>query len=433
MAKLEFKKKYETYQEYKDSGVEWVGYIPADWDMASSRRLFSATKDLIGQTNTPHILSLTLGGVIPRVLDGSGKNPANYDSYQKFEKDDLVFCLFDYDVTPRTIGHVREDGAMTSAYTRLMPKEDTDSRYYYYYFLYLDYTKELLHLCTGLRNSVSKPTFWSLKSPLPQREEQEKIVDFLDEKITRIDSIIGKKKKLIEFLNEKHTVTINQLITKGLKSNSKFIDSGISCIGTIPKRWRVKKIKYIATKVIDGTHFTPEYTDKGVPFLRVTDLHTKEINLQKIKYISEEEHSILKRRCNPEKGDLLLSKNGTIGIPKVVNWDFEFSIFVSLCLIKLNKEVDPNFLYYIFLSDVITDQINYGSQKTSVTNLHLEKIKEFKVALPPIEEQKMIIRKLDESALNFESALDKVKKSLDLLNEFKSSLISHAVTGKIKI
>ncbi len=176
---LKLTKQYDRYPKYKDSGVEWIGEIPKGWGVVPMRSLFSTKKQLVGEDASSHkLLGLTLGGVKPRPENDKGKHPEKYDTYQEFKTDDLVFCLFDYDVTPRTIGYVQEDGMLTGAYTRLIPKQDVVSRYYYYHFLALDQTKELLHLCTGLRSSLSKPVFWSMANQKPAYDEQEKIVAY---------------------------------------------------------------------------------------------------------------------------------------------------------------------------------------------------------------------------------------------------------------
>ena len=167
-------------------------------------------------------------------------------------------------------------------------------------------------------------------------------------------------------------------------------------IGEIPRDWSIIKVKYLTHQIIDGTHYTPEYQDSGIPFLRVTDIHNKTIDLTKVKYITPESHQELTQRCKPEKGNLLLSKNGTIGITRVIDWDFEFSIFVSLCLIKFRTETySPYFFSYLFQSQVIDQQLRESSKTSTVTNLHLDKIRELFVVKPLLPAQTQIINFLD--------------------------------------
>lgn len=205
-------------------------------------------------------------------------------------------------------------------------------------------------------------------------------------------------------------------------------DSGVEWIGRIPEGWKLKKLKRLTRQIVDGTHFTPTYVNEGIPFLRVTDIQNKEINLESVKRIPKNEHIELTKRCRPERGDLLLSKNGTIGVPCVVTWDWEFSIFVSLCLIKFKQEIDVNYSKYFLLSDQIDEQITMGEKKNTVTNLHLDKIKEFLLIVPPLPEQQAIVNFLDRETSRIDTLIEKKQRFIELLEEKRATLISHRVT-----
>lgn len=202
-------------------------------------------------------------------------------------------------------------------------------------------------------------------------------------------------------------------------------------VATIPVDWEVKPLKVLTNLIIDGTHFTPKYKEFGVPFLRVTDVQNSEIDFNYLKFISPEEHRFLTRRCKPERGDLLLSKNGTIGIPKIVTWDWEFSIFVSLALIKPNsKLISVQFLEQFFKSEYLDEQIKKRSKQGTVTNLHLEEIREFLIPLPPtLAEQQAIAAAL--------SDVDALLTSLDALiakkRLIKQGAMQELLTGKKRL
>ncbi|MFZ2660797.1 N-6 DNA methylase [Rhodoferax sp.] len=157
--------------------------------------------------------------------------------------------------------------------------------------------------------------------------------------------------------------------------------------------WPIFELSEVTTKITDGAHFTPTYVETGVPFLRVTDI--TESNTSK-KFIPKEEHDELIKRCRPEKGDVLYSKNGTIGIAKLVDWDWEFSIFVSLCLIKPKRELlDPHYLKCFLNSDTAYAQATARSKSGTVTNLHLIDIKTIKIPLPPLATQQAIVAEIE--------------------------------------
>ncbi len=210
-------------------------------------------------------------------------------------------------------------------------------------------------------------------------------------------------------------------------------DSDVEWLGEVPEHWGVSKLKYLTTQIVDGAHFTPTYVDEGVPFLRVTDVHNKVIDKSNIKYIPETEHQELIKRCNPVRGDLLLSKNGTIGVPKIVDWDWEFSIFVSLCLIKLNEKLDVNYAFYFFKTHEIKEQIYGQIKQSTVINLHLDKIEKFDFTVPPLDEQREIVANLDKIIGKYDLQVTKAEEMNVLLTERRIALISAAVTGKIDV
>lgn len=208
----------------------------------------------------------------------------------------------------------------------------------------------------------------------------------------------------------------------------RYKDSGIPWLGEVPEHWEVKRLKFLTNKIVDGAHFTPTYVNEGVPFLRVTDIQEKNIDMEKIKYIPLEEHQELIKRCNPQKGDLLLSKNGTIGISKKIDWNWEFSIFVSLCLIKFNSLISSNYAKYFFDSNSLQEQIFGLIKKNTVINLHLDKIENFWFVLPSLKEQTAIAHYLDTKLGEIDALIDKQQTLLEKLAEQRTAVITQAVT-----
>lgn len=198
-----------------------------------------------------------------------------------------------------------------------------------------------------------------------------------------------------------------------------------SPVGRIPKDWEVKRLASITSKIIDGTHFTPTYVEDGVPFLRVTDIQSTSIDFDNVKRIPLQEHRLLTARCNPQIGDILYSKNGTVGITKLVNWHQEFSIFVSLCLIRpITTLVNPLYLAKILQSFLIEQQIRVRSKQMTVTNLHLEEIREFFIPLPKLDEQDRIVKILD----TLDEAIAHTSSLIAKLKQMKAGLLHDLLT-----
>lgn len=200
--------------------------------------------------------------------------------------------------------------------------------------------------------------------------------------------------------------------------------------GYIPDEWGYEELNKLVNKITDGTHKTPNYTDDGIPFLRVTDIQQSNIDWGNVKYISKEEHLELIKRCNPELGDILYSKNGTIGIPKIIDWNKEFSIFVSLCLIKMKKEnslIINKYLEQFLKSDSCMRQIRLRAKQGTVTNLHLEEIRELVVPIPTKEEQEKIASILS----TVDEQIDNTEKLIQKNQELKKGLMQQLLTKGI--
>ena len=215
------------------------------------------------------------------------------------------------------------------------------------------------------------------KIPLPPLEVQEEIVKELDS----YQAVIDGAQKVVD--NWKPTLPINP-------------------------NWEKVKLEEVCLQITDGTHSTPTYTETGVPFLRVTDITGT--NDSK-KFISLEEHNTLIKRCHPQKNDVLYTKNGTIGIAKLVNWDWDFSIFVSLCLLKPNTtKIMPKYLELFLNSQIALNQAHSHSKTGAITNLHLVEIKSFIIPLPNLQEQQEVITKIKEE----EKAVEECKKLIEI-------------------
>lgn len=435
---IQLKNGFQPYPEYRDSGIEWIGKIPKDWSVSPMRSLFQNKKESIGKKSDQYkLLGLTLNGVVPRPAGDKGKHPENYETYQAFKADDLVMCLFDYDVTPRTVGHVREDGMLTGAYTRLIPKGGAYSRYYYYLYLSLDQTKELLHLCTGLRSSISKPVFWSMKHPQPSLETQKKIAAYLDEKTALIDRIIEKKKRLAELLRERRTAIIDQVVTRGL-DHGELVSSGIKWLGKIPAGWGTLPLKrLLMSKITDGPHTTPVLLDEGVPFISAESIQENNtIDFNKRRgFISANDHKGFCRKSQPQRNDIFMVKSGaTTGRIGIVKTDEEFSIWSPLALIRPKKTmILPDYLFSFLTSTLFQDQVKISWSFGTQQNIGMGVIENLLILFPDVQKQEQIVQFINKKIGHYDQAISLVEKSIETLKKFKSSLISNVVTGKVQV
>ena len=199
--------------EMKESGIEWAAKIPKHWKTMPNKYIMKKVKNICPKYDGEDILSLTMNGVIVRDLDAGGKMPASFDGYQILYPGNLLMCLFDYDVTPRCIGKINNNGLTSPAYSQFILKDGNSADYYYYYYLMIDFTKELLHLAKNLRHSFTEDQLGAIKAPVPPREEQVAIAAFLDKKCEEIEALISLKKQQLETLAEYKKSMIYEYVT----------------------------------------------------------------------------------------------------------------------------------------------------------------------------------------------------------------------------
>ena len=205
--------------KFKDSGMEWIGEIPEHWEALSNKYIFKLNKSLVGKKSSEYdLLSLTLNGVIKRnMVNPQGKFPAEFDTYQEVQKRDFIFCLFDVEETPRTVGLSDFDGMITGAYTVMKVNEHFDNSFLYYFYLNLDNEKRMKPLYTGLRNTISKDNFFSFKTFVPPKNEQTEIASFIETINIKITTAISLKEQEIEKLREYKISLVNSVVTGKLK------------------------------------------------------------------------------------------------------------------------------------------------------------------------------------------------------------------------
>ncbi|MDF1803201.1 restriction endonuclease subunit S [Thalassovita sp.] len=203
----------------KDSGIDWINQIPAHWDRLANKFIFRLKKDTVGKRAPEYdLLSLTLRGIIKRDMENpEGKFPAEFDTYQEVLPGDFVFCHFDVEETPRTVGLSEFRGMITGAYTVYHTSDEFDRRFLLYFYLFADADKKLRSLYKGLRNTIPKDVFGRFKTPLPPLEEQREIVKHIDESSAKVEAAIELKERQIEALKEYKDTLINSAVTGKIK------------------------------------------------------------------------------------------------------------------------------------------------------------------------------------------------------------------------
>jgi type I restriction enzyme S subunit len=297
------------------------------------------------------------------------------------------------------------DVAINQDLKAIVCKENIDVKYLFYFLSSCE--NEFAKVSSGATvKGIKLKHILDLKIPLPPLTEQKQIAAILD----AADSLRQKDQQLVE-----HYTSLSQSLFLEMFGDPE----------TNSKGYEQKKLEELTTLITDGTHHTPAYTEEGVPFLRVTDI--TESNNSK-KFISQKEHLELIKRCRPERNDILYTKNGTIGVGKIVDWDYEFSIFVSLCLLKPKHEiVEVKYLNFFLNTPFALNQAAKHSKVATIKNLHLVEIKKMKIPYPSIEEQREFVSKFEKIEQQKQQAQTNLQNSEALFN----SLLQRAFTGEL--
>lgn len=420
----------------KDSGVEWIGEIPLDWEVVPNKRVMSKVKEICEEYSGENILSLTMNGVIVRDLENpSGKMPLTFDGYQRVKKGNLLMCLFDIDVTPRCIGEIMDDGITSPAYSQFRLLNDNCARYYYYYYLNLDYSKELLHLAKNLRHSLTESQLGEVYVPLPKIYEQQRIADYLDSKCSKIDSIIEKQQVVIEKLKEYKLSVITETVTKGLNPDVAMKDSGVEWIGEVPKTTTVTRAGHIFDIILGKmlANIPSSETDTMEKYFCAANVHFTGIDYENLKvmWFSEKE----KQTYKVNVGDLLVVEGGAgAGGAFVVDRDIE-DIYVqnSILIVRSNGNVSAKWLQYSLFALVNRGYIDFVCNKATIPHFTKEKLSDVPVVIFSSVDEKFILNFLDDKCEQINNSIANREQLIDKLREYKKSLIYEVVTGKKEV
>lgn len=429
---------------FKDSGIEWLGEIPKHWEVVKIK----------------HIAKKLIGGGTPdtSISDYWGSDKSN--SYLWVSIEDITKSSFIRDTSRRitqkgleassakiippfsilysiyaSLGKIAySDLPVTTNQAILAIQPKKEIFYKFLFYILHSTTKNIIMLSsTTTQNNISLLIVQNLKIPLPPLEEQKAIADFLDSKCKQIEIFVDKKQRLIALLNEKKQALINECVTKGLDKNVNFKDSGIEHLGAIPTHWEILKLKYVALTNI-GLVYTPddivENSDKGYPLLRANNIQNGKIDYQDLIYIKSEQ---IEKKQIASIGDLLMCvRNGSENLlgktAKIQDGYFSFGAFTAIIKSQFN-----DYFYWIFQTNMLRKSIASFSVSNGIGQISQEDIKNFIIPFPPLQEQKQITQFLDSEISKIDSIIEKIKKQIELIKEYKSVLINQAVCGRINL
>jgi type I restriction enzyme S subunit len=318
----------------------------------------------------------------------------------------------------------------------LRPLEDSVDGGYLFYSLMSECAKaQFSSLATGItRYGIGNNDIKNVRLCFPSLEIQKLIATFLDRKTAAIDTLIAKKQRLIQLLEEKRTALINQAVTKGLNPNVPMKDSGIPWIGKIPEHWEIYHLNRVVKKFVDYRGKTPEKTKFGVPLITAGAIRHGEIDHSRApEWVSEEVYLEIIKRGIPEVGDLLFTSEAPLGEVAII-LDPEIALAQRVILFKVDKtKINSMFLKLHFLSLSGQGEIKSRASGSTAEGIRADRLKMSVVPTPPLEEQLIINSYVEERIKPHKIIAKKINSQIEKLQEYRRSLITAAVTGKLNI
>ena len=434
--------KYQAYSEYKDSGVEWLGDIPSQWSITSLKMLIDVRD---GTHDTPPYVEIsdnsyplvTSKDVTSGILGFELCNHISEQDYcsiikrSKVDIGDILMPMIGTVGSPIVVNE-RADFAIKNLALFKTFNNDNISTSFLNYFLQSNECEIQFSLEArgGVQNFVSLGTLRNLGVPVISVEEQQKIANFLDHETAKIDTLIEKQQQLIKLLKEKRQAVISHAVTKGLNPNAPMRDSGVEWLGEVPEHWEVVCIKHLSVvkrgaspRPIDDQKYFEEHGEYA--WVRIADVSKAGMYLTSTTQRLSDLGASLSVKLEPNQ--LFVSIAGTVGKPcltisKVCIHD-GFVYFPEL-------SINNKFIYYIF--EAGEAYLGLGKMGTQL-NLNTETVGGIKIGLPPAKEMDLIIKGIEQSNEKYDELIFQANKSISLMQERRTALISAAVTGKIDV
>lgn len=418
----------------KDSGVEWIGEIPEEWEVIPMNRIYIEHKCKNRGNKVKNVLSLSYGRIIPRDVSGNmGLLPESFETYNILEPDNIVLRLTDLQNDQKSLrtGLVKEHGIITSAYMTLKTNCKSDSKYNHYLLHTYDVMKIIYNMGNGVRQNLKYAELSKLPLVVPPFVEQHHIADFLDRKCAQIDTIIAKQQAVIEKLKLYKQSVITEAVTKGLDPDVPMKDSGIEWLGEMPKNWKKYRIANLYDERIEnGSDDLPILTvsiNSGISDRELSDDEKERA------FVRSEDRTKYKRVYPGDLAyNMMRAWQGAFGAVRV---DGMISPAYVVARPNLNGVIDSRYIEYLLRTPIATEEMHRYSHGIADFRLRLywPKFKNIRICLPSLQEQKEIADFIDYKSAKTEDLIKRIQLFIDKLTQYKKSLIYEAVTGKMEV
>lgn len=422
----------KRYDSYKDTGISWIGEIPSHWKVNRMRYVISYAKG----KNPKELYFDSEEGMLPYLSMDYLRETFDFTQYSYTEefsiicKNGDIVLLWDGANAGEFIKS--KDGILCSTCALIKPKKISSQ---YFWYLSKSFQVHLQNMTNGMGvPHVDSEELKNLTAIVPSIEEQKAIAEYLDKKCGSIDGIIATLERRIALLNELKQTIITEAVTRGTNPNVPLKDSGIDWIGRIPEHWDIRRLKFwLKTPLMYGANEAPDNISEADPrYIRITDIDDNG-ELKNDTYCT-----LSIDIANPyliQRGDILFARSGaTVG--KTYRHIEDMSACFAGYLIKATPDSrisDSEYIYYFTKSMCFANWKDSINVQATIQNIGADKYANLSIPLPPLDEQKAISSLIKDKIKPLDAALTKAKREVELLREYKQSVITEAVTGKIKV
>ena len=434
----------QPYNEYRDSGVEWLDEVPGHWDVAPVYARYEVTlgkmldaNRVTGESSGRYLRNVDVQWGAVRVTDlpEMDFSESERDRY-RLRPGDLLVCEGG-EVGRTSIWSGELDECFyQKALHRLRPRLDSDEPRFFYFLMYA-LVKRGVFSAGGNPNTIDHLTAVQLKHhrvPFPPAPEQRAIANFLDRKTAKIDALVAKKEQLTDLLQEKRTALITRAVTRGLDPNVHMRDSSVEWLGGIPAHWEIAPVyaryRVALGKMLDAKSITGESPGK---YLRNVDVQWDVVNVEDLPQMdfrpSERNRYLLRR------GDLLVCEGGEVG--RTAMWSGELDeCFYQKAIHRVRPRSQgevPRFFYFLMRALADRGVFTAGGNANTIDHLTAVQLRHYRVPFPSSCEQDAIVDFLDRETASIDALVGKIDQAIALLLELRTALVSAAVTGKIDV
>ena len=426
----------DRYDSYKDSGVEWIGEIPSHWRKSKFKyvsQLFTGNslndeqKELYESDNSndiPYVSSKDIDVNYQTINYNNGLRIPKENNPLKISPKGSFLMVIEGGSSGRKKVFLEEDVCFVNKLCSFNSIEN--NKFQFYFIQSSNYQSKFNMSLSGLIGGVSISSLKDFEICLPQISEQQQIVSFLDDKTQKIDSLIQQKEKKIELLKEKRTSLINHVVTKGLDPNVEMKDSGVEWIGEIPSGWKTSKLKYSCQITYGISPPDTTYNDEGIGIELING--PVEYSKSDFGYTRSSKWTTEPKKYSKKNSLLFCLRGSTTGRMNITHKDV--SIGRGVCSINSIQGEQWFMIYSMFILRIYIQKLISGSTFPSVTK---DDVDNYVICNPPISEQQQIVEYLDKQTEEIETLIQLEQKKIDTLKEYRQSLISEVVTGKIRV